>query len=264
MKLLKKASLAASIAAVSFAANAELAVLDDAAMSEATGQAGIDLSITLDSSQGDAISIGEVVYTDTDPTGLDGDGGSLAIQGVTINAADGTNLTINNVIDVKANGDLQIVTEEVLGLQIGVANVETRDSTGVAGTGANLLSNVVINMDLGQSTTTIGAAAGDADVADGNTVINSNGAFRITDGSSLEALNGNVKVGNITFDDGAGGFVTTQTKMWANDAGFNIKAEQITGDLTLGDIQLGNSAPIGDVTMTDLAFAGATITISGH
>ena len=78
MKFLKKASLAASIAAVSFAANAELVAMDEATMSAATGQAGIDLNITLEGAN--AISVGEILYTDTDAT----DGGSLSLSNITV------------------------------------------------------------------------------------------------------------------------------------------------------------------------------------
>ncbi|WP_320820602.1 DUF6160 family protein [Thalassolituus sp.] len=253
MKFLKKASLAVSIAAVSFAANAELVAMDEATMSAATGQAGINLDITLEGAN--AISVGEILYTDTDT------GGSLSLSTVTVGTATGT-LTIENVIDITEEGIMNIATGAVSGLQIGVGSVDLVNATG--DNAGNLISGLSLSMDLGASNTTIGKGTYDAAgvfTADTKTVIDSQSSFKITDGS-LSALDGQVGVSGITFDnDGAN--VEVDTTMWADANGFNIKVNSIAGDLTLGAVTLGGSS-IGSVGISNIQMAGATITVSGH
>ncbi len=73
MKAFKKLALVSAIAAAPFA-QAELTSIDDAALGDMTGQAGI--TIELDT----AISIANITYTDTD--GTSGTAGSLGINGV--------------------------------------------------------------------------------------------------------------------------------------------------------------------------------------
>ena len=103
-------------------------------------------------------------------------------------------------------------------------------------------------------------------------MIDSQSAFKITSGS-FSALDGNVGVSGITFDDN-GDNVAVDTTMWADGAGFNIKVNSIVGDLTLGAVTLGGTTDasgvftagpsIGSVAISDIQMAGATITVSGH
>ncbi|PCI48568.1 DUF6160 family protein [Thalassolituus oleivorans] len=267
MKFLKKASLAVSIAAVSFAANAELVAMDEATMSAATGQAGIDLNITLEGAN--AISIGEILYTDTDVA----DGGSLSLSTVTLGTASGT-LTIENTIDITSDGIMKIATGAVSGLQIGVGSVDLVNAAGA--NSGNLISGLSLSMDLGVSSTTIGKGTYDAGgvfTADSKTLIDSQSSFKITDGS-LSALDGQVGVSGITFDND-GQNVEVDTTMWADASGFNIKVNSIAGDLTLGAVTLGGTTDattgvftagpsIGSVGISNIQMAGATITVSGH
>ncbi|MBQ0728165.1 MAG: hypothetical protein KBT77_12545 [Thalassolituus oleivorans] len=246
MKFLKKASLAVSIAAVSFAANAELVAMDEATMSAATGQAGIDLNVNLSGT--DAISVGSVVYTDE---------GSLTISDIALGAADGGEVNINNVIDVNAAGDLTIATTTDADLLLTVGSV---DLSG----GANLLKDLSLSMSLGAATTTISAAAaGDVDgVAEGNTKIVSSGTVEITDGS-VDLLDGNIGVTGIKMYNGtAGTGVTVNSTMWADANALNIKTG-FTGTIELGGIELGGTS-IGSVAINNLSMTGATIQISGH
>jgi hypothetical protein len=268
MKFLKKASLAASIAAVSFAANAELVAMDEMAMAAATGQAGIDLDIELSGT--DAISIGSIVYTDTDTDG------SLTIDTINVGAADGGVLTLTNAIDITADGDLQIVGGAVTGLLV------TVDSIDLSG-GANLVSDLSLNINMGESTTVISQAvegvAGsgvDADgVTAGATKIDHTGSFQITNGS-VDLLDGGIQIADIEVynmvDDGTGtgtmvkGAVTTDLVMWTDADALNIKAG-FEGSIELGSVTLGSSATaasIGSVAINDLAMTGATIKVSGH
>lgn len=264
MKFLKKASLAASIAAVSFAANAELVAMDEMSMAAATGQAGIDLNIELTGTN--AISIGSVVYTDT--ANADGtDGGSLSISGIRLGVADnadGTDgvLTIANTIDINSDGDLVIGGSAVDGLLLGV------DSVDLSG-GANLVSDLAISMDLGASTTVISeAAANDADgVAEGATKIDHTGSFEITDGS-VNLLDGGIQITGLKVYNAAAADnkVTTDLVMWTDTDALNIKAG-FQGTIELGSVVLGSNpagASIGSVAINNLAMTGATIKISGH
>lgn len=270
MKFLKKASLAASIAAVSFAANAELVAMDEMAMAAATGQAGIDLDIQLQGT--DAISIGSVVYTDT--ANVDGtDGGSLSISNINIGVADNADgsegtLLLTNTIDITSDGDLQIVGGEVDGLLVSVGSI---DLSG----GANLVSGLAMEINMGESTTIISEAVEDvvgsgfdADgVNDGATKISHSGSFEIVDGS-VNLLDGGIQISGLKVynADAADNKVTTDVIMWTDANALNIKAG-FEGTIELGSVALGSAADaasIGSVAINNLSMTGATIKVSGH
>lgn len=270
MKFLKKASLAAAIAAASISAQAGMVALDDETMAATTGQAGVTIELNLQAGTGAnaAVKVGGIDYTDE---------GQIQINDVWVGSA--TGISIKQNIDVEADGRLKIVVDPVTGLQVGVGSVHLANQAGAV-QGEALVSNVSLGIDLGTSTTLIGsrdsfaaagtdvsmvaAAAGDAGV-DGNTmVIDSSSSLKITSGS-LEALGGGVKVGSLTFDDNGGNAVIKQ-KIFASDKGLNIVMESIQGDLRIGDITLGkaSNASIGSVTVSDIVLAGVTQTIYGH
>ena len=181
MKFLKKASLAAAIAAAPFAVNAEMVALDDATMSATTGQAGVTIEIEIG---GSGISVGEIEYTDE---------GSVSLQNLTVNNV--TNLT--QTIDVDANGNLLLGMSGVTGMEIALGDTAA-DATGqysaVAlrselGETTELVNNLDMTLDLGESTTTIMnlAAAGNdlttlpVNARDGSVAIVANSSLRITD-----------------------------------------------------------------------------------
>ncbi|MEK9710971.1 MAG: DUF6160 family protein [Thalassolituus sp.] len=270
MKFLKKASLAVSIAAVSFAANAELVAMDEASMAAATGQAGIDLDVTLTGAN--AITIGEVVYTDTDSDG------SLALMNIAI-GTDAGSITLNHTIDIDSSGNLQIAQSAYTSdLKISVGQIETRDNTGAAAanlikgtydatTGALVEAGLTLTMDVAPSQTTIGANA------DGDTQIAMQGAFKVT-GGNANLLNGAIGVGSITFTgdytatDVNGvvlgeNLVQTDIVMTANTSGLAVTVNSLQGTLNLGDVSMGG-AIVGDIAVKDIALAGASILISGH
>jgi len=126
MKGLKKIALISAIAAVSAGAQAELKSLDDAVMSDLTGQAGVSIELTTQ------VKIAEFKYTDE---------GSFSVSDITIGGASqdqtfvsgvdasgnyvyttvagGTNLddlVIN--IDINAGGDAEIKLATLTGLPI--------------------------------------------------------------------------------------------------------------------------------------------------
>jgi len=270
MKFLKKASLAVSIAAVSFAANAELVAMDEMAMSAATGQAGIDLDIQLTGT--DAIGIGSIVYTDT--ANADGtDGGSLSISNIQIGVADNADgtpgtLELTNAIDITSAGNLQIVGGAVDGLLVSVGSV---DLSG----GANLASDLALEINMGASTTVISQAAEDvvgsgvdADgVTAGATKIDHQGSFEIVDGS-VDLLDGGIQISGLKVYNAAAADnkVTTDVVMWTDANALNIKAD-FEGTIEMGSVVLGSDAAassIGSVAINSLSMTGATIKVSGH
>lgn len=267
MKFLKKASLAASIAAVSFAANAELVAMDEMSMAAATGQAGIDLDISLTGT--DAITIGEILYTDTADN--DGDGGQLAITGVQVGVANAANgdaqtITLLNKIDIKEDGSIVIdgSATNVSGLQFSVANVETRTAAGVSA--ANLASNVSLTMNVIGSTTTIAQSGTDT------TITMSGGSVDITDGSAT-LLNGAIGISGLQaynmVDDGTGTGtlvrtgLSTDATLTFNGNGIGISDLDLAGTIDIANVTVGGSS-IGSLAISDLALNNATIQISGH
>ncbi|TVV43902.1 DUF6160 family protein [Thalassolituus sp. C2-1] len=182
MKFLKKASLAAAIAAASISAQAEMVALDDATMSATTGQAGVTIEIDIDAT---GISIGEVEYKDE---------GSVLLQNITVK-------NVNNLtqeIDVDASGNLVIGMSGVTGMEVAIGDTAA-DATGsksavalrsTAGETTELVNNLDMTLNLGNSTTTIAnlQAAGNAaalgitgDAATGSVAILANTSIEITD-----------------------------------------------------------------------------------
>ena len=242
MKFLKKVSLAASIAAVSVAANAEMVAMDEASMSEATGQAGIKIQADIGN-----VTIGKILYTDTD------EGGSLALDTLSISGAE-----MDYEIDILGNGTLQIErTNTVSGMTLSLDSVDVQ---GTAGESTNLLSGLSLNMDLGTSMTSIYEATGVDGLSD--TIIDMDSSFKINSGS-VTLLNGAIGVGSITFDDGAGGMVTTSTTITADEQGLGVALNAISGDLTLGSVTVGG-ASLGDLAISDLSMSNTQLLITGN
>lgn len=247
MKFLKKASLAASIAAVSFAANAELVAMDEMSMAAATGQAGIDIDITLEGTN--AISIEDILYTDTDT------GGGISIDNLTLGKADGTDLVLTNAIDVTADGDITIATGDVAGLLIHVDGVYTVDSNG--DNAANLVGNTDIVLNMTASTTVITQNAGSTVIS--NTVANGGTPGTVTIVSAdIELLNGAITLGGVTSTA-----MSTAHTLTFDSTGVAISDLDLNGDITIADVKLGTDS-IGSLQLTNLALNNASIKISGH
>ena len=109
MKGLKKIALATAIAAAPFASHAGMKALDDTAMGNVTGQAGVTIELET------KVSIGEFRYTDTDGYDTDTSGGSFVVSDVVLGGA-GVHLDptgqvsqlldeLKIEIDVAADGD---------------------------------------------------------------------------------------------------------------------------------------------------------------
>lgn len=274
MKFLKKASLAASIAAVSFAANAELVAMDEMSMAAATGQAGIDLDISLTGT--DAISIGSILYRDTDTNG------GVLIDGVTIGSATDGTVTLYNQIDIEANGDIVIGgvnpdtgVANVQDLVMSIGDISTvgatydgvtmnADDTALQGMGANLVGASTIYMTLTSGTTTIGQDDTDTTIvmSGGSVEITSNGTDQNTDVTLLNNAIG-LKGLQVYGTDGVGSGISTNATLVFNDNGISITNVNLAGTISVSSVELGGSS-IGSLAISDIALNGAAITISGH
>jgi hypothetical protein len=171
MKTFQKIALVSAIAAAPFAAQAGLVSLEEAEMSNVTGQAGVTIEIDLGN---DGIKVGSVVYTDTAhqiddlngvaPGGVGyivttADGGSVALENISVNLTG----TIVQTIDVSETGDLVMTASAPGVMQIAAGN-NALDTIGafsalklqaVDGSESELVNNLSLDVTLGTSTTTI-------------------------------------------------------------------------------------------------------------
>lgn len=290
MKLLKQTTLAAAIAAATaLTAQAGMVALDDATMSDTTGQAGVTIETTTSST---GITIGSVIYTDTLATGeTDGvggviGGGSVAItgnathvNGITVQGWDLTNnvaasSTSRQTIDVNSNGDLitktvqidasgNVLTEN--GKRISVGQVALRNSANTAN--AILVSNLeltqasgnseahILNLQGANSTRATGmtAYAIGGQTAD---VSKADGNIAIvTAGESrivnldVDALDGAVQVRGLSYDDGSGGMMSSTQVIWAK--GGNASAG--------GGVYIQGSDSVGTLKINSVGIGGASI-----
>lgn len=155
MKGLKKLALVTAIAAAPFAANADMKALDDSAMGNVTGQAGVTIELET------RVSIGEFTYTDE---------GTFAVSDIEIGGANASGLLGNEVdgyaavpgletqsdllndlkidIDVQADGDATIHVGSTTGspidwgMQVGEMSLRDNVESGSATQNTTLISDL--------------------------------------------------------------------------------------------------------------------------
>ena len=133
MKLFQKTALAVAIAAVPFLSVNALEALDDATLSNMTGQAGVTIENTLDAA---GIKIESVQYTDTLGGAGDIGGGSVFIEGITSASSVG-NFTTTQNIDIDASGNLVTSsTTTGTGKLLAIDSVQLRSSAQAASVSA--------------------------------------------------------------------------------------------------------------------------------
>ena len=135
MMTLKKIALAVAVMALPFAAHADLKALDDSALADVTGQAGISISGNFNA------TIGSIVYTDTE-TGVTDGSNSLSLNTVSLsgfNIDDNAPLTID-VVDNK--------------LQIGLPTINGQVSVAAVNVGNTSVGGLAIN-DLNMAGSTV-------------------------------------------------------------------------------------------------------------
>src|SRR5690554_1243698 len=240
MKLFQKSALAVAIAAVPFLSVNAMEALDDAALSEMTGQAGVTIETEVNK---EGITIGSIEYTDTlDGTGTDIGGGKLiidnngqagagiTIQGWDIDTDEAASSYSRQTIDINSGGDLITKTENVDGFggdvitesakKLSVGAVNLADSNG--GNKVSLVSDLEMVMVSGNSeahiinvkgTTSdlaaydIGAAAGDVDASaasNGKIAIVTRSKSRIHN-LDVKALDGAVSITGLSYGGGTDG-----------------------------------------------------------
>lgn len=207
MKLFQKSALAVAIAAVPFLSVNAMEALDDAALSEMTGQAGVTIETTV-SEQG--ISVGSVEYIDE---------GSAFIQGIRSKSADAAGYTTTQVIDIDASGNL-VTSTTTTGtgnlLEVDFVQLRSKDqaaevsgqpvNASVAGSGANLVTDLKMTTKQdGTSYATVlnlsdvGYTAGTGDGSQGTgtaAVIGTNNTLLSLDATNDRLVNASIGTGS--------------------------------------------------------------------
>jgi len=224
MKGLNKIALVTAISAASFGVNAELKSLDDSAMGELTGQAGVSIELSTE------VQIAKFEYTDE---------GSFAVE------------------NIKIGGSSQVITKG----DVGMAIPGSADDTPLTAGGA-ALDDVVINIDVTAtgdaviSLDTVSGAPIDFGITTGRMSLADNAATPATTTliSSL-SMDGLLYQLDITAVNGGG----SKTDAAGNDlATLRIDAEFAVADL---DVEVDFLAVgLEDVSVTGAgAHAGATL-----
>jgi hypothetical protein len=289
MKGLKKIALVAAISAAPFAANAELKAMNDTAMGDVTGQAGVTIELET------KVSIGQFKYTDE---------GSFAVNDIVLGGAGvtaaGQAAGLGNLldqlkidIDIAASGNAVIEVHTLdgnpidWGMTVGSMNLEgTGGSTtlisGLSGWGnlAQLKLEVdtatdhlniaaafdVQDMDfdveflgVGIRDMQITGAGGNFDYdGDGSVMTaDADGEFGFTPGSQeANVLAGFANV-NLDIYKGAGLGASTATDV------LRIDVNNVVMDMTIGAVEIGGTS-IGSLAIDNLAVTDTKLAVYGH
>src|SRR5690554_5323410 len=281
MKLFQKTALAVAIAAVPFLSVNAMEALDDAALSEMTGQAGVTIETQLD---GTGITIGSIQYTDTDGIvndGINDTGGSVFIESVGIAAADGNLVTSTTTSGGQkiTVGDVQLRSHTQANANTAGASLVSNLSMTTSQTGASYTS--MLNLSdkannsaiVGDVYTFANSETVNISKATGDIAIVTNSSSQITD-LSVEALGGAIGIEGMKYhggDDGSGGTLDMKSTqvIWANNGtaanggGVYIQGSDSTGTLEIAKINIGGSN-IGAVKISDIVQSGSVTRIYGH
>ncbi|ENW19423.1 protein FilA [Acinetobacter haemolyticus] len=283
MKMFTKLVLVSSMA---ISANAmAMQSMDDAALSAATGQDGINIGIALDST---GISIDKLYLHDNDGlqtstgiTGATGVAGAIAIDGITITQT-GTGNLLDLVIDTDAgtSGEAFLNIAASVGAvdisigSIGVApsnGASLTDTTtavrGVTGTPTEILTGLDLSLGAISANVQLGATPQGAMIKLDSTL---EGGLTISNlGINDAAGGGQIYLDNI-YVRGTGnttGDLDIDTDISVTTSGLQLKNNSTQGmNVYLEGVRLGSStaASIGDVEIQGLNVGQSTITISGH
>lgn len=283
MKMFTKLVLVSSMA---ISANAmAMQSMDDAALSAATGQDGINIGIALDST---GISIDKLYLHDNDGlqtstgiTGATGVAGAIAIDGITI-----TQTGTGNLLDLAIDTDAGTSGEAFLNIaasvgavdisigSIGVApsnGASLTDTTtavrGVTGTPTEILTGLDLSLGAISANVQLGATPQGAMIKIDSTL---EGGLTISNlGINDAAGGGQIYLDNI-YVRGAGnttGDLDIDTDISVTQNGLQLKNNSTQGmNVYLEGVRLGSStaASIGDVEIQGLNVGTSTITISGY
>lgn len=282
MMSLKKLMLASAIAAVSTTSFA-MEAMDEAALSDTTGQDG--LTITL----GTQLSMNMYIHDNDGFTGAT-DSGAIGIKGIAINNGAGGNAGLEIKVDAGANVasspvlQVGISTTTNTSLTLGtlvVAN-SNRTSGSLIGADWGVTSESSTLMNLG--TLSFGATTDLLKIQMGNELQGSwmrlattfNGGLTIT-GFSLNDAGGAITGGGIGGDlqvvNTAGGTnLSAVVTVDADTNGLQVGLTQlgtVAGgvDVRLANLKLGNvggATTVGDIEIIGLNLNGTTLTVAGH
>ncbi len=281
MKGLKKLALATAVAAAPFAAHADLKALDDSAMGNVTGQAGVTIELETE------VSIGEFRYTDDGYLSVENvtiGGGSVArdANGEVVRDANGyvdVSGTLDDLlidIDVEASGDAVIDVHSISGapidfaMGIGAASLNATDGSGDS---TLLASNIGIEGNLGLLNIRV-------DTATDNLIMNV--GFNVTDmDMNVDFLGVNVRdltiFGAQYYEEtdagnppsAAGLFAQAQvtvgkgTSAATGGDALEITVPQFVADIGVGAVNIGGES-IGSFRMDNLAITNTTMKVYGH
>ncbi|MGY3821466.1 MULTISPECIES: putative pilus system protein FilA [Acinetobacter] len=286
MKMFTKLVLVSSMA---ISANAmAMQSMDDAALSAATGQDGINIGIALDST---GISIDKLYLHDNDGlqtstgiTGATGVAGAIAIDGITITQT-GTGNLLDLVIDTDAgtSGEAFLNIAASVGAvdisigSIGVApsnGASLTDTTtavrGVTGTPTEILTGLDLSLGAISANVQLGATPQGAMIKLDSTL---EGGLTISNlGINDAAGGGQIYLDNIYVrGDNATGDLDIDTDISVTNAGLRIQNNSTQNmNVYIAGVRLGASATgatnasIGDIEIQGLNVGTSTITISGY
>lgn len=279
MKGLKKLALATAVAAVPFAAQADLKALDDTSMGNVTGQAGVTIELET------KVDIGTFTYTDE---------GSFAVSGIHIGGgaittdADGNVTGVDGLlddlkidIDVEADGDAFIHVGSVSGNPIDFAvGVESASLVAADGSESTLLaSNIGIvgllaQLDLRVDTATdtlitdvafnvtdmdmdvdfLGIGIRDMTITGANTF---GATYADAGGTSSAPYAGLFAVAQMTIGKATG------VAGSASGEALEIGVPEFIADISIGATEIGGTS-IGVISMDNLAITQTNMKVYGH
>ncbi|NVD35132.1 DUF6160 family protein [Marinobacter lutaoensis] len=265
MKGLKKIALAAAVAAAPFAAHADLKAMDDSAMGNVTGQAGVTIELETQ------VSIGQFRYTDEGSFVVN----DIVLGGSGVAGGPGTNLLdqLKIDIDVLADGDAVIHVGSLDGLPIDWGMTASSMALEGATDSTTLVSNLSGWGNLGQLDITVDTATDTLNMAVAFNVVDMDfdveflgvgiqdmaimganffeSADPSTDPTALFA------VANVNVYKGAGLGASTKTDV------LRIDVADISMDMSIGAINIGG-ASIGSVAMDNLSITNTKLAVYGH
>ncbi|QBQ17028.1 putative pilus system protein FilA [Acinetobacter haemolyticus] len=286
MKMFTKLVLVSSMA---ISANAmAMQSMDDAALSAATGQDGINIGIALDST---GISIDKLylhdndgLQTSTSIAGATGVAGAIAIDGITITQT-GTGNLLDLVIDTDAgtSGAFLNIAANVGAVDISIGSIgvaasngsaltdETTAVRGVTGTPTEILTGLDLSLGAISANVQLGATPQGAMIKLDSTL---QGGLTISNLGINDAAGG----GQIHLDKiyvrGTGnttGDLNIDTDISVTTSGLQLKNNSAQGmNVYIAGVRLGaqatgsTNASIGDVEIQGLNVGTSTITIAGH
>jgi hypothetical protein len=295
MKLFPQLALVSAIA-VSGSAFA-MEALNDATLSNTTGQDGITISIkppvkNFDAKINPTTGVGSSYFT-----GTGGFAGVLDVASVRIHDKDGYNGTNQAgaivldgfslagsapiVVKIDADGgaggaapllNVNVALPSTLVIRTGDISVAASNGIGAAGGSIGTKVKVLDSMDikLGSSTMNIqlgnetqGAMIKMAGTITGGLQINN---FKLNDNSGANQ-GGSIAVDNITLIDSTGGQLTLDSSIDVVAGGLQIVSGGAPIDIRMSGVKLGATATalsLGDVELVGVDAAGTVLTIAGH